>query len=589
MAHAVYESGPWSFDDLIPAESGPDMESVFEDIEAAVAAVEQKRAALVPEIEQEAFVEILALVEKSARVTQLLDGYSILRFFADTEDQGALAFRGRAEKALAAAENRTLFFELWWKALDDANARRLLAVAGDSAYYLETLRNLAPYTLSEAEERVINLKNVNGAGGMVALYRIITGGFTFDIEIDGETETLTRSGLMDFVRDASPELREAAYRSLFGVYDAHSDELAQIYKYIAADWDDENVDLRGISSAIAVRNLDSDVPDEVVDVLLETCRDNAGLYQRYFGIKAKLLGLERLRRFDLHAPLEEVEEEFPFADGVELILGSFRGFSPRLAELAERVLAEGHLDSIPRPGKRGGGVSWDAMPGVTPWILMTYTDRVRDVTTLAHELGHAVHALMAADHSVLTFSPPLPLAETASSFAQILLLETMLEGADPKLRRNLLAKYVEDSYTQILQQAFRVLFEQEAHRMIAGGATPDELSTAYMENLREQFGDSVELDDLFRNEWLSIPHFYTQPFYDYAYAFGLLLVLGLYQRYREEGEAFVPSYLKVLAYGGSKAPIAVLDEAGFDIRNRAFWQGGFDLLAGMVDELESLS
>ena len=589
MTQDTYVSGPWSLDDLIPAESGPEMEPVFADVEAAVAAVESKRPALVPEIEAATFVEILGLVEKSAYVTQLLDGYAVLRFFADTQDQDALAFRGRVEKTLAAAKNRTLFFDLWWKALDDANAKRLLEVAGDNGYYLQTLRNFAPYTLSETEERVINLKNVHGAAGMMTLYRMITSGFTYDIEVEGEAYTLTRSALMGFVRDPSPKLREAAYRSLLGVYEAHRDELAQIYKYIAADWHDEHIDLRGVSSPISVRNLDNDIPDDVVDVLLETCRDNAGLFRRYFQLKAKWLGLEKLRRFDLYAPLDEAEREFPFADGVGLILESFRGFSPKLADLAERVLAEGHLDSIPRPGKRGGGVSWDALPGVTPWILMTYTDRVRDVTTLAHELGHAVHALMAADHSVLTFSPSQALAETASSFAQILLLEAMLEGADPKLRRTLLAKYVEDSYSQILRQAFRVLFEQEAHRRIAGGATPDELSAAYMETLREQFGDSLELDDLFENEWVSVPHFYTEPFYDYAYAFGLLLVLGLYQRYREEGEAFVPKYLKILAYGGAKAPIAVLDEAGFDIRRREFWQGGFDMIAGMVDELESLS
>ena len=589
MTQSTYVSGPWSLDDLIPANSGPEMESVFTDLETAAAALESKRPALVPEIEEAAFVEILGLVEQLAECTHLLDGYSILKYFADTQDQDAIAFRGRVDKALADTENRTLFFKLWWKALDDANAKRLLSAAGDTRNYLETLRSFAPYTLSEAEERVINLKNVNGAEGMATLYRMITGGLTFDLKIDEETHTLTRSQLMDFVRDPSPELREAAYRSFLDVYGAHRDELAQIYKHIAANWHDENVILRGISSPISARNLEENVPDDVVDVLLEACRDNAGLFQRYFRLKAKWLGLETLRRFDLYAPFEEAEVEFPFADGVGLILESFRSFSPKLAELAERVLAEEHLDSIPRPGKRGGGVSWDALPGATPWILMTYTDRVRDATTLAHELGHAVHALMAADHSVLTFSPPLPLAETASSFGQILLLETMLEGADPALRRTLLAKYIEDSYAQILRQAFRVTFEQEAHRLIAGGAIPDEISAAYMENLREQFGDSLELDELFKYEWLSIGHFYTDPFYDYSYAFGLLLVLGLYQRYKEEGEAFVPKYLKILAYGGSKAPIAVLDEAGFDIRKPEFWQGGFDILSGMVDELERLS
>ena len=592
MTQSTYLSGPWALDNLIPEGSSPEMESVFTDIEAAATALESKRPALEPGIDETAFVEILGLVERVERITQLLDGYSILRFFANTKDQDAIALRGRADRALAAAKNRTIFFDLWWKALDEANAKRLLAAAGDARYHLETLRNVTPYTLSEAEERVINLKNVHGAEGMATLYRMITGGLIFDLEIDveagTETHTLTRSELMDFTRDTSPELREAAYRSLLGGYEARRDELAQIYKYIVLDRHDEHVDLRGVPSPISVRNLDNDIPDEVVDVLLETCRENVGLYQRYFGVKARLLGLEKLRRFDLHAPLDETEAEIPFADGVELILESFRGFSPLLADLAERVLAEDHLDSIPRPGKRGGGVSWDALPGETPWILMTYTDRVRDVTTLAHELGHAVHALMAADHSILTFSPPLPLAETASSFAQILLLETMLKGADPTDRRTLLAKYIEDSYHQILRQAFRVLFEREAHRMIAEGATSDELSAAYLETLREQFGDSVEVDDVFRNEWVGIGHFYTDPFYDYSYAFGLLLDLGLYQRYTEEGDAFVPGYLRILAAGGSEAPLAVLDKAGFDIRTKAFWQGGFDVLAGMVDELEAV-
>jgi oligoendopeptidase F len=565
------------------------MESVFANLKTAAAALKSKRPELVSGIDENAFVEILGLVETSAHAAHLLDGYSILRFFADTRDQAAIALRGRVDKALANTRNRTLFFELWWKALDDANAKRLLAVAGDVRYYLETLRSFAPYALSEAEEKVINLKNVNGADGMATLYRILTESLVFDIEIDGTTHTMSRSQLMDFIRDPSSELREAAYRSFLGVYRRHRGELAQIYKHIAADWHSENVDLRGISSPISVRNLDNGVPDEIVEILLETCRENAGLYQRYFGIKSKLLGLEQLRRFDLYAPLDETETEIPFADGVRLILKSFHRFSPKLAALAERVLAEDHLDSTPREGKRGGGVSWDAIPGVTPWVLVTYTDRVRDVTTLAHELGHAAHALMAAGHSVLTFSPPQALAETASSFAQILLLETMLEGADPMLRRSLLAKYIEDSYVQILRQAFRVLFEREAHRLAAEGATPDDLSAAYLATLREQFGDSLELDDLFENEWLSIGHIYTDPFYDYSYAFGLLLVLGLYDRYRAEGGAFVPKYLKILASGGARAPIAVLDEAGFDVRTPEFWQGGFDILSDMVDELESLS
>jgi len=586
MTDGRYTRGRWSLDDLVRTKSGPELERIFGEVEAAAAAVELRRAALVPEIGETTFVETLWLVEKLAYAAQRLDGYAVLRFFADTQDQDALALRARAEKTLAATRNRALSFELWWKALDDTNARRLLAVAGDNAYYLEKLRHFAPYTLSEVEEKIVNVKNVNG---LVSLYTMITNGFTYDLPIDGKIKTLTRSELMDYTRDSSAERREAAHRGLLGVYEARSGELAQIYRCIAGNWHDEHVDLRGASSPISVRNLENDLPDDVVQTLLETCRDNADLYQRFFRLKAQWLGLPKLRRFDLFAPLERAEAGVPFAEAVDLVLGAFRAFSPTMADLAQRVPAEGHLDASLRPGKRGGGMSWDALPGMTPWVLISYGDRDDDVATLAHELGHAVHAMMAADHSVLTFSPSLPMAETASNFASMLLLDGLLGRADPSERRLLLAKFVGDSYTTILRQAFFVLFEQQAHRMVAEGATPDELSAAYMENLRSQFGDSVALDEAFRHEWLSLPHLFTTPFYDYAYAFGLLLVLSLYQRYRTEGATFVPKYLKILAYGGSRAPIAVLDEAGFDVRRREFWQGGFDILAGMVDELAALS
>ena len=587
--HEPYTEGSWSMEDLISSRSGPVMEQAFADLEQAAAGLEAKRSTLVPEIEQAAFAEIIELVERLTSTIQKLDGYTILTFFADMGDQEALALRNRFERAEAAARGRTVFFELWWKALDEANAERLLTVAGDAAYYLHTLRGFAPYTLSEAEEQVIHRKNVHGARSMETLYRTLTGGFTYEVEIDGEPQTMSRSPLWDLMRDPSPEMREAAYRSYLAVHAEHRDELGLIYRSIAGDWHDENVVLRGFSTPISARNLDNDIPDRVVETLLAVCRQNAGLYQRYFRLKAHWLELDRLRGYDLYAPIDDSEMAFSFDDAVRLIDRSFRAFSPVMADHAARVLAAGHLDSMPRPGKRGGGVSWDALPGVTPWVMVTYGGRSHDVTTLAHEMGHAVHALMAAEHSVLTFSPPLPLAETASSFGQILLLETLIQDADPTLRRTLLSKYVEDSYNQILRQAYRVVFEQRAHQAIAEGGSPGDLSTVYLELLREQFGDSVELDELFRDEWLTIGHAFTDPFYDYSYTFGLLLVLALYQRYRDEGEAFVPQYLKILAYGGSRAPIEILDEAGLDIRQRAFWQGGFDVLSGMVDQLASLS
>jgi len=591
MSERAVEREKWSLKDLIESPSGSPMESAFQDLEGAIGALEQRRGDLSETMNADTFGQILGLVERVAYAAQRLNGYSGLFLSEDSSNQDALALRGRVDKSLAGTRNRILFFDLWWKGLDEANAQRLLPAAGDIAYYLESLRKFAPYTLSEAEEKIVNVKNVHGVDGLVTLYEMITHAFTYDVEVDGEAKTVTRSELMAYVYESNPDVREAAYRSLLGVYENRSAELAQIYKHVAGDWGSENVTLRGIDSPISVRNLSNDVPDEAVDLLLQTCRDNASLYQRFYRLKAKWLAVPKLRRFDIYAPLKETVVEYPFAEGVDLVMESFRKVSPDFAQMAERVMGEGHLDSLPRPGKDTGAFCWGVVPDKTPWVLVNYNNRANDVSTLAHELGHAVHAMLASDHSVLTCHSSLPLAETASNFAEMLLMETMLaKNEDPEFRRSLIAQFVDDSYASVLRQSYFVLFERAAHQMIAEGEpTLDQLNAAYLENLREQFGGSVELDEAFKSEWVSIPHIYATPFYCYAYTFGLLLVLALFQRYRAEGEAFVPKYLKILTYGGSKAPTAILDEAGFDIRTREFWQGGFDVLAGMVDELEALS
>lgn len=591
MVDAAYEKGTWSLRDLIEAPMGPPVEEAFRDLDEALVQLEDLRGVLDEAMSREDFSRVVRAVERATYAGQRLNGYSGLLLSEDTNNQDALALRGRVDKALADARNRTLFFDLWWKGLDEGGATRLLDAAGDAAYYLVSLRRFAPYTLSEAEERIINLKNVHGVEGLVTLYEMITHGLTFDIHIDGETKTLTRSELMAYVWDTSPERREAAYRSLLGVYDDRGDVLAQIYKHVAGDWSSEHVNLRGVDSPIAVRNLSNDIPDEAVDLLLETVRENAGLYQRFFRLKAEWLGLPKLRRFDIYAPLRETAVEVPFDEGVRLVLESFRRFSPEFAAQAERVISEGHLDARPRPGKDSGAFCWGVVPDKTPWVLVNYNDRANDVSTLAHELGHAVHAMLASEHSVVTFHSSLPLAETASNFAEMLLMETLLEqNPDPAFRRSLLSQFVDDSYASILRQSYFVLFERDAHRLIAEeNPTRDHLNALYLDALREQFGDSIALDDAFQSEWIGIPHIYATPFYCYAYAFGLLLVLALFQRYRVDNDAFIPRYLKILSYGGSKSPTEILDEAGFDIRTRAFWQGGFDVLKEMVDELSSLS
>ena len=386
-----------------------------------------------------------------------------------------------------------------------------------------------------------------------------------------------------------PEPRAAAYRELYRVVGQETTILGQIYGNIVRDWNEEAIGLRRYPSAIAVRNTDNDIPDRAVEVLLEVARANAPIFQRYFRLKAAWLGMDRLRRFDIYAPLTSSERKIPYADAVRSVLDTFGAFDSRVAALAERVFAENHLDGETRKGKRGGAFCSTVLPRFTPWVLVNYTGRVRDVATLAHELGHAVHSMLAERHSILTQHASLPLAETASVFAEMLMTDRLLrEEADPLARRDLLASAVDDVYATVMRQSYFVLFELEAHKAILAGRSIEDLHEIYLANLAEQFGDSVEVAPEFRYEWLSIPHIYQTPFYCYAYSFGELLVLALYRRYQEQGAAFKPGYLKLLSYGGSARPQEILAEVGIDMTDRSFWQGGFDLVRQRIDELESI-
>jgi oligoendopeptidase F len=394
---------------------------------------------------------------------------------------------------------------------------------------------------------------------------------------------------MSYAQSADAELRRGAYQELLRVYAEHSKILAQMYSNRVRDWHAEFIELRGYASPIAVRNVANDVPDAAVDTLLEVSRRNAPLFHRYFAAKAKLLGTKRLRRYDLYAPLTGESVEIPYDEGARLVLDTFDSFDATFGAHARRVFEERHLDSEVRRGKKGGAFCATVLPRLTPWVLLSYTGKLRDVSTLAHELGHAVHSMLAAHHSVLTQQPTLPLAETASVFAEMLVRERLLaDYEEPEERRALLAEALDDIYATVLRQAFFVLFERAAHEAILDGKSPEQLGDLYMENLAEQFGSGVELPAELRYEWLAIPHIFSVPFYCYAYSFGQLLVLALYRRYQVEGEAFKRDYIRLLAHGGAERPQRVLAEAGVDLSQESFWQGGFDIVADLIDQLESL-
>ncbi|MBP7694705.1 MAG: M3 family oligoendopeptidase [Anaerolineales bacterium] len=584
-----YEPTRWTLDALIPSADPAAIDQALTAFEKKVKKVEGWRKKLKPTLAVADFLKLLTEYEAMIQAGMRVYAYAQLKFSENTQDQAALALVMRADQAFAEAQNRVLFFSLWWKALDDKRVARLMAAAGDLRYWLEEMRHFKPHTLSEAEEKIINLKNVNGPNALQTLYETITNNYKFTLEVNGVQQTLTRDALSVYYRSPDPALRAAAYGELFRVYSAAGPVLAQIYSGLVRDWRSENVDLRHFKSPLAVRNLANDLPDKVVETLLKVIRKNAGVFQRYFQLKAKWLGLEKLRRYDLYAPLAAAEAAIPYPAGVQMVLNTFGEFSPRVGELAQQVFDAGHVDAEVRPGKRGGAFCYSVAPGLAPWVLLNYTGKARDVAVVAHELGHAIHALLAGHHSQLTFHSSLPMAETASVFSEMLLTDKLLaEEQNPAVRRDILAGAIDDAYATVGRQGYFALWEKEAHELVRQGKTADEMAARYLELLQDQFGAAVEVSADFQWEWVAIPHFYSAPFYVYAYSFGQLLVLALYRMYKREGAAFKPKYLKILSYGGAEAPARILQEAGINIASEAFWQGGYDVIRELIDQLEAM-
>ena len=585
----TYPQTRWDLTPLLQAPTGEPVERALNEIETRTANFEQARAKLKPEIDEEEFLDFVQEYDGLNRVLRNIGYYAELWFTEDTQNQQALAFKTKIEQMTTQVANRVMFFSLWWKEIDEANAARLMRNAGDYTYFLESERMFKPHTLAEREEQIINLKDVNGMGGLLNVYDMLTNKYMYNLTLDGQEKKLTYGELMTYARHPDPEIRAAVYKEVFRVYSEDGGVLAQIYASRINDWKSEQVDLRHFKTPIAARNLGNDVPDAAVDTMLDVCKKNATVFQRYFKLKAKWLNLNPMRRSDIYAPLAPVDTDFPWEQGVTLVLDSFEKFSPRLAAEARTVFDDGHIDSEIRPGKRSGAFCASVLPEMAPYVMINYAGKARDVSTLAHELGHAIHARLAQEHSVLTFHSALPLAETASVFAEMILNERLLHDTnDASVKRDILARMVDDAYATVMRQAFFAMFEKTAHEAFANNATADEVRELYWENLKTQFGDALEIHEDFKWEWIVINHFYHVPFYVYAYSFGQLLTLALYKRYREQGESFKPNYFKILAYGGSASPKHILEEAGIDMASAEFWQGGFDVISEWIDQLEKL-
>jgi len=543
-------------------------------------------------ITSQMLLEAVVQLEEIYHLVMRPEVYAYLAFSSNTADDHCKALYAKSQEAMARVQNLVLFFELEVQRIAPEKFERLFDDAALKTYrhYLEGVRLFKPYTLSEKEEQIINKKDLTGKHALVNFFDEYTSSFTWQIEVKGEPQTLTAEEVRNLLRQPDAGLRERAKRAYDGRYGENAIIFSNVFNAIVKDHALE-MEMRGHQSPIAPAHLRNRIAPEIVDTMMHATTAHNHLAQEYYTLKAKLLHVSKVRGCDLIAPVSGRREAIPFAEGKRLVLEAFESFSFELAGYTRQMFERRWIDAEVRRNKRGGAYCHGALPKHHPYVLMSYNDDLDNVYTLAHELGHAVHDFCSGKkQTLLNYQPPLVAAETASVFAEMLLTRKLLaEVTDRDLRIAILTGKLEDLFATIHTQNYYTLFELEAHR--AGGQ--DRLSTQQLCEMwtsqrNAMYGEAVDFLSEQQWYWAAIPHFIHTRFYCYAYTFGALQVLALFNRYQEEGRPFVARYLQMLEAGGSQAPEQLVASMGFDLRQPEFWEGGFAVMKKYLDELRAL-
>jgi len=569
----------WNLDNLFRLE---DTDTLIAQLQEKAGEFAKLRGRL-ERLKPDEFMDVVAQQEKIVELASRLSGRAELALSENTSDPERTAYASRISQVVADAQNKMVFFELWFKKLDDEAAQRFLEVSGKYRYMLEQLRLWKDFALEEREEQIVNLKDLTGSRALTKVYDMITSKFRFEFK----DKKMSQEEINQFKQSPVREERVAAYELVLGRYGKEQDVLAELYTSLARDWRNEYVSVRGFKSPIAVRNRANDVPDKAVQALLSVVQKNIGLFREYFELKKTLCEMED--RYDLYAPYSSKVREYPFEESKKLVLDVYKEFDEKAYALAKQIFDDGHVHADVTENKRSGAFCYTVLKDVTPYILLNHVGKLSDVFTMAHEFGHGIHGLAAQHQTQFTYHSALPLAETASVFGEMLLAKRLLRDAGKEEKKAVLVKLLDGQYATIIRQSYFILFEIAAHELIAKGCTVHELNKLYHENVQEQFGKVLPVGTVFQHEWKYIPHIYHTPFYCYAYAFGNLLVLALYKMYEEQGKDFVPKYMKILSYGGSASPQHILSEVGIDITKESFWQQGFDVIKEELEQLRKLA
>jgi oligoendopeptidase F len=526
-----------------------------------------------------------ALQERSERIKS----YATLLYAGNLDAPEIARFFQTIEERVNRVSATLLFFTLELNRLEEAVIEEKAAEPRLARYrpWLRDIRAFRPHQLSDEVEKLLHEKSVAGRTAWMRLFDETLAGLRFPFRGRG----LTEAQALDLLSGRDGEARREAALSIGEVLGKNVRTFALITNTLAKDKEIEDR-WRGFARPISFRNLANFVEDEVVDALVAAVRASyERLSHRYYRLKARWFGVEELPFWDRNAPLPQ-DEDRPISWGRarEIVLSAYRAFSPELAEIGERAFRERWIDAPVRPGKSPGGFSHPTVPSAHPYVLLNYQGRARDVMTLAHELGHAAHQVLAAGQGYLMAETPLTLAETASVFGEILTFRALVEGeSDPGRRKVLYARKVEDALNTVVRQIALLSFEIAVHeeRRVAE-LTADRLAELWLEAQRECLGPAVRLEEAYRHYWAYIPHFIHTPFYVYAYAFGECLVNALYARYQEAPEGFAEKYLDLLRAGGSLRHRELLAPFALDPADPAFWAKGLSLLGELIDELEAL-
>ncbi len=528
--------------------------------------------------------ELLAGLYKAEQFASLL-------FAVDTGNDKLKAFEAKVNERLAKIGNQLVFFDLELGQLSQEQAQTYAdnPRLSELAYYLKRKVETARYDLSEKEERLNNLKDLTGSQAFYTLYEQLVSSFRFDFEVDGEKKVLNGDELRALRQHADPRVRREAMHLFLSRYAEHQLVIGNCFNAIVKSYALEG-ELRGYATPISRRNVGNDLSDESVRVLHEATVSSYPLVQRYYELKKKLMAMPDMTLADIYAPLPQADKRYTWEEAKALVLTAFQGFDEDFHSKALRMFERRRIDAPVEPSKRGGAFCSSSIPGLDPYVLLNFTGRLRDVATLAHELGHAIHAMVSQGQNLFNYHAILPLAETASIFSEMVLTDYLLKTEqDPKVRLSLLTNKLEDIFASSHRQNMFSQFELQAHGAISRELmSPEGLCDLYAAELQRMFGQSVAIPDEYRWEWSAIPHLFAYPFYVYAYNFANLLVLALYQQYREQGPGFVPSFRRLLSLGSSTNPASITAVVGADIHQRAFWEKSLKVIEGYIEELEKL-